>query len=209
MLVDNQQYEQQIVSRESVEKSFQRINRSLALMLTTLLSAGEIRPSPQEVFSSSEITATLGNIGDISTIGYCGEDVNSRAKPWSRKMEPGTHELESIIERSVEKSALTFPCDVSGARTAALIVKGRPQYLFTQAITKGRSRLEELTTVGKVRYGDYPDKSSKDLSAITLVSGITDFSRLDQMKRRVQELGDPQPAPQTTYGNGVAQPTPV
>ena len=124
-------------------------------------------------------------------------------------MEPGTHELESIIERSVEKSALTFPCDVSGARTAALIVKGRPQYLFTQAITKGRSRLEELTTVGKVRSGDYPDKSSKDLSAITLVSGITDFSRLDQMKRRVQELGDPQPAPQTTYGNGVAQPTPV
>ena len=81
--------------------------------------------------------------------------------------------------------------------------------MFTQAITKGRSRLEELTTVGKVRYGDYPDKSSKDLSAITLVSGITDFSRLDQMKRRVQELGDPQPAPQTTYGNGVAQPTPV
>ena len=209
LLVDNQQYEQQIVSRESVEKSFQRINHNLALMLTTLLSAGEIRPSPQEVFSSSEITATMGNIGDISTIGYCGEEINLKSRPWSKKMDPGTHELESIIERSVEKSALTFPCDVSGARTAALIVKGRPQHLFTQAIAKGKSRLEEMTTVGKVRYGDYPDRSSKYLSAITLVSGITDFSRLDQMKRRVQELGEQQDVPQTTYGNGVAEPTAV
>jgi len=66
-----------------------------------------------------------------------------------------------------------------------------------------------MTTVGKVRYGDYPDRSSKYLSAITLVSGITDFSRLDQMKRRVQELGEQQDVPQTTYGNGVAEPTAV
>ena len=90
-----------------------------------------------------------------------------------------------------------------------MIVKGRPQHLFTQAIAKGKARLEEMTTVGKVRYGDYPDRNSKYLSAITLVSGITDFSRLDQMKRRVQELGEQQDAPQNTYGNGVAEPTAV
>ena len=68
------------------------------------------------------------------------------------------------------------------------MVHGRPDHLFTQAISKGRSNLEKLTTVGKVRYGDYPDRSSKYLSAITIVSGINDFSRLEQMKKRVEEL---------------------
>ena len=79
---------------------------------------------------------------------------------------------------------------------------GRPDHLFTQAISKGKSRLEKLTTVGKVRYGDYPDRSSKYLSAITIVSGITDFSRLDQMKQRVEELAwDPAtPAQPSTDG---------
>lgn len=209
LLIDNQQYENHMVSRESVEGMYQRVNRKLALTLTTLLSAGEIRPSPQEVFSSSEITATMGMIGDVSTIGYCGEEIKLKSRFWRGGMDPGTHELESIIERSVEKSALTFPCDVRGARSAALIVQGRPKHLFTQAISKGKARLEELTAVGKVRYGDYPDRSSRHLSAITLVSGVTDFSRLEQMKRRVAELEDEPMAPQHTYGNGVAQPSAV
>ena len=209
LLVDNQQYEQQHVSRESMEHWYQRGNYNLALTLTTLLSAGEIRPSPQEVFSSSEITATMGMIGDISTIGYCAEAIKLKSRFWRGGMDPGTHELESIIERSVDRKALTFPCDVSGARSAALIVKGRPKHLFTQAISVGKSRLEQLTTVGKVRYGDYPDRNSKYLSAITLVSGITDFSRLEQMKRRVAELGEESPAPEQTYTDGVQEPTHV
>jgi len=54
--------------------------------------------------------------------------------------------------------------------------------------------LEELTTVGKVRYGDYPDRRTKYLSAITIVSGINDFTRLDQMKKRVQELNGSAPS---------------
>ena len=191
LLVDNQQFEQEMVTRESVEQMYRRVNGKLALTittLTTLMNAGEIRPSPQEVFSSSEIKATLGMIGDVSTIGYCTEPVRLKGRFWHKGIDPGTHELESIIERSVVKSSLTFPCDVTGARAAALVVHGRPDHLFTQAIPKGKSRLEKLTTVGKVRYGDYPDRSSKYLSAITIVSGITDFSRLDQMKQRVEEL---------------------
>ena len=65
---------------------------------------------------------------------------------------------------------------------------GRPEHLYSQAISVGKARLEQLTSVSKVRYGDYPDRRTKYLSAITMVSGITDFSRLDQMRKRVQEL---------------------
>ena len=161
------QFEFDLVTRESVEQMYRRANQKLALTLTTLLNAGEIRPSPQEVFSSSEIKATLGMIGDVSTIGYCTEAIRLKSRFWRRGIDPGTHELESIIERSVAEDSLTFPCDVSGARTAALVVHGRPDHLFTQAISKGRSRLEKLTTVSKIRYGDYPDRNSKYLSAIT------------------------------------------
>jgi cell division GTPase FtsZ len=185
LLVDNQQYEQTHVTRESVERMFQRVNESLAQTLTTIITAGEIRPPPQEVFSSSEIKATLGLIGDVSTIGQCAQEVRVKSQFWRGGMEPGTHELEDIIERSVEKSALTFPTDVSGARSASLIVHGRPEHLYTQAISVGKSRLEQLTTVSKVRYGDFPDRRTRYLAAITMVSGITDFSRLDQMRKRV------------------------
>ena len=209
LLVDNQQFEQHMVTRESVEQMYQRANHKLAMMLTTLLNAGEVRPSPQEVFSSSEIKATLGMIGDVSTIGMCSEPIKLKSRFWRKGIDPGTHELESIIERSVAESALTFPCDVSGARSASLVVYGRPDHLFTQAITKGRTRLEQLTTVGKVRYGDYPDRNSSRLSAITVVSGINDFSRLERMKRRVEELSwDNASAPQPS-SDGVPEPSTV
>ena len=207
LLVDNQQYEQRHVTRESVEKMFHRVNERLAQTLNTIFSAGEIRPPPQEVFSSSEIKATLGLMGDVSTIGYCAEEIKIKSQFWRNGMDPGTHELESIIERSVEKSALTFPADVSGARSASLIVHGRPDHLFTQAISVGKAKLEELTTVGKVRYGDYPDRRTKYLSAITIVSGITDFSRMDQMRKRVQELNGSMPSNHRAAGNNVAEPS--
>ncbi|MCI0811593.1 MAG: hypothetical protein J4O10_08595 [Chloroflexi bacterium] len=207
LLVDNQQYEQPHVTRESVERMYQRVNEHLAQTLTTILTAGEIRPPPQEVFSSSEIKATLGLIGDVSTIGYCSEEIKIKSHFWRDGMDPGTHELENIIERSVEKSSLTFPADVSGARAASLIVHGRPEHLFSQAISVGRSRLEALTTVGKVRYGDYPDRRTKYLSAITIVSGITDFSRMDQMRKRVQELNGSVPSNHHTVTDGVVEPS--
>ena len=74
------------------------------------------------------------------------------------------------------------------SKNAALITHGRPEFLFTQAIIKGRAFLEERTQVSKVRYGDFPDKSSKVLSATTLFSSIGDLSRLDHMRQRVAQL---------------------
>lgn len=203
LLVDNQQYEQDVVTQESVEEMYNRVNRDLAKRLTTVLSAAEVRPSPQEVFSSSEIRATLGHVGDVSTLGWYGERIKLKTKFWRHGIQPGTNELESIIDKSVKRSSLSFPCDVSGARSAALITCGRPEHLFSQAISKGRARLEQMTRVGKVRYGDFPDRNSKDLSAVTLVSGINDFSRLDQMKQRVEQLGWSTEIPRPSYAESA------
>ena len=206
LLVDNQQYEQQHVTRESVEKMFQRVNENLAQTLTTIITAGEVRPPPQEVFSSSEIKATMGLEGDVSTIGQFSQEIRVKSQFWRGGIEPGTHELEDIIERSIEKNALTFPTDVSGASSASLIVHGRPEHLYSQAISVGKAKLEQLTTVSKVRYGDYPDRRTKYLSAITMVSGITDFSRLDQMRKRVQELNGTLPSNHLVRDQSLLEP---
>lgn len=188
LLVDNQQYEQRLDVRETIEQMYERINHNVAKRLTTVLSAGEIRPAPQEVFNSSEIIATLGSDGDVSTIGYKSERIRLKSEFWKGGIEPDSNELERIIQDSTDVKALSFPCDITGARNAALITHGRPEHLFTQAIIKGRAFLEDRTQISKVRYGDYPDKSSKSLSATTIISNITDFSRLDYMRQRVAQL---------------------
>jgi cell division GTPase FtsZ len=140
------------------------------------------------VFNSSEIIATLGSDGDVSTIGYKSERIRLKSEFWKGGIEPDSNELERIIKDSTEAKALTFPCDISGARNAALITHARPEYLYSQAINKGRAYLEDRTHISKVRYGDYPDKGSKSVSATTIISSITDFSRLNQMRQRVAEL---------------------
>lgn len=188
MLVDNQQHERRLDVRESIEQMYQRINENLARRITILLNAGEVRPAPQEVFNTSEIMATLGSDGGVSTIGFKHERIRLKKQFWKGGIEPDSNELERIIQASTESNAMTFPCDISGAKSAALITYGRPEHLYTQAILKGRAFLEETTQVSKVRYGDYPDKSSTALAAMTLVSNITDFSRLDSMRQRVDAL---------------------
>ncbi len=190
LLMDNQQYEQRMDDRESLEGMYQRINENLAKRLTMLLSAGEVRPAPQEVFSSSEVIATLNTGGAVSTIGYHAERIRSKLQFWKEGIEPDTKELERIIAKSLEKSSLTFPCEISGARAAALVTLGKPEHLYTQAIIKGKANLEQMTKDSEVRYGDYPDRRSKGLAVVTIISGIDDFVRLDQMRQRVEELRD-------------------
>ena len=130
----------------------------------------------------------MGSDGDVSTIGYKSERIRLKSEFWKGGIEPDSNELERIIKDSTEAKALTFPCDISGARNAALITHARPEYLYSQAINKGRAYLEDRTHISKVRYGDYPDKGSKSVSATAIISSITDFSRLNQMRQRVAEL---------------------
>jgi len=57
-----------------------------------------------------------------------------------------------------------------------------------------------------VRFGDYPDRRANYLSAMTIVSSITDFSRMDEMPKRMQELNGCAP-PIRRAGNNVAEPS--
>jgi cell division GTPase FtsZ len=188
LLVDNQQFERRLDFGEPIHRLYQRINDNLTQSLITILNAGEVRPAPQEVFNSSEIIETLGTGGDVSTIGHESLQIKLKTRFWEEGVEPSANQLERIIRSSADPRALTFPCDVSGARSASLITRGRPEHLYSQAIQKGKAFLEEVVKATNVRYGDYPDRGSKFLSATTILSKINDFTRLDQMRQRVAAL---------------------
>ena len=187
LLLDNQQYELGEKTRESVEKMYGRINKDVARRLTLLLTAGGAKYPPQEVFDASELKATLGKDGQISTIGYRGESLRSRTRFWRKGIEPNARRLEEFIEESINVRRLTFPCDISGSKAAALVPYGRPEHLFAQAILAGKAHLEQEMKIGEVRYGDYPDRRGTELAVATLISGITDFSRLEQMRKRIEK----------------------
>ncbi len=188
LLVDNEQYVNKDETRESVETMYERINTEIAKRVTLLVIAGEAKHAPQEVLATPEIKATLGNEGDVSTIGYRGEGIALKTKFWRKGIEPDDRRLEEIIKESVLSQLLTFPCDISGSKAAAFVVHGRPQHLFTQAILAGKAAIEKAMGVAAIRYGDYPDTGCDELSAITLISGVSDLSRLDAMRKRVEEV---------------------
>ena len=188
LLLDNPQYEMRERTTESVEQMYQRINRDIARKLSILLCAGEAKHPPQEVFSASEIKVTLGTGGSFSAVGYKNETVRLKTRFWAGGINPDERRLEEIIKDSINEKRLTFACDVSGAKAGGMVAYGRPQHLFTQAITAGKAYLEQTLKVGEIRFGDYPDKRSTELGAVTLVSGITNFPRFDEMRKRLEEI---------------------
>jgi cell division GTPase FtsZ len=188
LLLDNQQYELREDTHESLETMYERINKDVAKRLTLLLTAGAAKHPPQEVFDASDIKATMQDSGDISTVGYRGERIKLRTQFWKRGIEPESTRLEEIIKESLSQNRLTFPCDISDSKAAALVTHGRPKHLFTQAIVAGKAYLEQKMRIGEVRYGDYPDTRTAELGAVTLISGITDSSRLEQMRKRIAEV---------------------
>ena len=189
LLMDNEQYISRDETRESIEDMYDRLNTEIAKRLTILLTAGEAKHAPQEVLAAPEIKATMGNHGGFSAIGYRGEDISLKSRFWHKGIDPDDRRLEEIIKESIATASLTFPCDISGSTAAALVVHGRPQHLFTQAIQAGKAYIEKAMGVAAIRYGDYPDAGCQEISAITLISGISDLSRLNEMRKRVEEFG--------------------
>ncbi|MFO8100879.1 MAG: hypothetical protein R6U37_01730 [Dehalococcoidia bacterium] len=188
LLLDNPQYERREETTESIEKMYQRINGDLVRRLSILLCAGEPKHPPQEVFSAAEVRATLGNGGKFSTLGFRADKIKLRTRFWAEGVEPDERRLEEIIKDSVNPRRLSFACDTTGATAGGMVIYGRPQHLFMEALIAGKAYLEQSLRVGKIRYGDYPDPGAVELGVVTLMSGISEFPKFDDMKKRLQEI---------------------
>ncbi len=188
LLLDNPQYERREETTESIEKMYQRINGDLVRRLSILVCAGEPKHPPQEVFSAAEVMATLGTGGNFSTLGFRAEKIKLKTRFWAEGIDPDERRLEEIIKDSINPKRLSFACDTSGSMAGGMVVYGRPQHLFMEALIAGKAYLEQTLKVGKIRYGDYPDPGAVELGIVTLISGINDFPKLDEMRKRLGEI---------------------
>jgi cell division GTPase FtsZ len=188
---------------ESVESGYEEINDEIVTRFGILLGAGEVgegQEVAESVVDSSEIINTLAG-GGVSTVGYAAESVDTEEDSGgllSRFTGEEDEEMDSAhttnrITSLVRKAALgrlTLPCEIEGAERALLVMAGPPQHLNRKGIERGRKWLEEQTGSMEVRGGDYPVRSSNNVAATILLSGVANVPRIKELQQVAIEAQD-------------------
>ncbi len=183
-------------SGDSVEGSYDRTNREIAKRVVTLLAAGEVDGSTisENAMDSSDVRRTM-ETGGVSTIAYAEtEDIPSANKgllgrfrqngsPDLAETDPAT-KVNGLIRQAVQ-SRLTCPADVRSAERSLIVLSGPPEALSRKGIESGRRWLEQQTGSVEVLSGDDPRPNANSLSAVVLLSNVTDVGPIETL----QELG--------------------
>ncbi|PSQ41994.1 cell division protein [Halobacteriales archaeon SW_7_68_16] len=185
---------------ESMEAGYDVINGEIVRRFGTLFGAGEIEAGDQvaeSVVDSSEIINTLAS-GGVSTIGYATDEVEIRESGGllSRFSDDDpdldaastTNRITSLV-RKAALGRLTLPCEIKGSERALLVMAGPSEYLNRKGIERGRKWIEEQTGSMEVRGGDYPLREP-EVSAVVLLSGVTDVPRIRELQQVAVEAQD-------------------
>lgn len=189
---------------ESVQKGYEHLNEEIVRRFGILFSAGEVHAGSQvaeSVVDSSEIINTLSG-GGISTVGYASDPVEESPKNGggilSRFRRSGRTEVDSAtatnritsLVREAALGRLTLPSEIKGTERAVLVLAGPSEYLNRKGIERGRKWLEEQTGSMEVRGGDYPLPNADEVSAVLLLSGVTDIPRIRELQELAVETQD-------------------
>jgi cell division GTPase FtsZ len=189
-------------SGESMESGYEEINEEIVTRFGVLFGAGEVTSGgevAESVVDSSEIINTLAS-GGVSTIGYAAESVEEesgsggllsrlRGEESATDSAATTNRITSLV-RKAALGRLTLPCEIDGTERALLVTAGPTQYLNRKGIERGRKWLEEQTGSMEVRGGDYPVSASKQVAAVTLLSGVTNVPRIKELQQVAIEAQD-------------------
>lgn len=201
MVFDNNAWRR---SGESVQGGYANLNEEIVRRFGILFSAGEVQHGDvvaESVVDSSEIINTLSG-GGISTVGYASDRVDPNrgngsgilSRFRSKKKTDidsanATNRITSLV-REAALGRLTLPAEIDGAERAVLVLSGPSQYLNRKGIERGRKWVEEQTGSMEVRGGDYPLKGSDEVSAVLLLSGVTDIPRIKELQQLAIETQD-------------------
>ncbi|MFD1685665.1 tubulin/FtsZ family protein [Halobellus litoreus] len=176
-------------SGESLQGGYASINEEIARRLGVLLSAGEVSepPVPESVVDASEIINTLAG-GGVTTIGYANSrlDRPPRGLFGRREQDPDETDVVNRITATVRRATLgnlTLPANVKSTERALVVVSGPPKYLSRKGVEGSRRWLEEETGTMEVRGGDYPVPDSDYVSALVVLSGVTDVPRIKELQQ--------------------------
>lgn len=186
----------------SAEQDHAALNDALATRIVTLFAAGEIGSptEPENRMDPSDIIRTL-DTGGISSIGYAETDVSGpkglltwfRRKlrgpglPWRASDQDGDDEptdavrIQRLVHRAV-RSQLTLPCDVSSADRALIMLSGPPWELSRIGFESSRYWLEQEADTVEVLAGDEPHDQASKLTAVVLLSNVTEVPRIERMQ---------------------------
>jgi cell division GTPase FtsZ len=173
---------------ESLEGGYDRLNEELARRLGVLFDAGEVSNGvvPESVVDASEVINTLGS-GGVTTIGYASAAVERRKRSFFAKREaPDTTETINRITSTVRRATLgrlTIPVDVRSTERALVVVSGPPEHLSRKGVDEARKWVESATGTMEVRGGDYPVPDSNSVSALVVLSGVTDIARIRELQQ--------------------------
>ncbi|ESP90061.1 tubulin/FtsZ family protein [Candidatus Halobonum tyrrellensis] len=184
--------------------AFAEVNEALAERLVALFAAGEFGDgsAPENVMDPSDIARTL-DTGGVSTVGYASTDLppNGGVRSWLRAVrgwlpwssddeEPTDAARITHLVRRAAGSALTVSCESSSADRALVSLSGPPRALSRKGFESGRHWLEREADVVDVKAGDDPIDGSTTLSAVVLLSNVTDVPPVEAMQTRALDYLD-------------------
>ncbi|QLG63737.1 tubulin/FtsZ family protein [Halorarum salinum] len=178
---------------DSVGAGYERTNREIAKRVETLLSAGSVDgPRVSEnAMDASDVRRTLAT-GGIATVAYAETDVErstrdsrgllSRFRNGESEGETDTAKKISGLVRQAVQSRLTCPADVASAERSLIVVTGPPEELSRKGLESARRWVEQRTDSVEVLAGDGPRPSAETVSAVVLLSNVTDVPRIERLQ---------------------------
>lgn len=193
MLFDNDTWRG---SGDTVEDGYERTNEEIAKRVVTFLAAGEIDGSTisENAMDSSDVRRTLST-GGVSTIAYAEtRDIAPESRGLLGRLrangskslgdtDPAT-KVKGLIRQAVQ-SRLTCPAEISSAERSLIVLSGPPELLSRKGLEAGRRWLEQQTSSVEVLSGDDPREYADVLSAVILLSNVTEVPPIDS----IQEMG--------------------
>lgn len=182
-------------SGDSVEAGYERTNEEIAKRVVTLLAAGEVDGSTvsENAMDSSDIRRTMAT-GGVSTIAYAEtRDLPSGSKgllgrlqmngsPDLSETDPAT-KVNGLIRQAVQ-SRLTCPANIQSAERSLIVLSGPPEALSRKGLESGRRWLEHQTESVEVLSGDDPRENVDVLSAVILLSNVTEIPSVKDLQKR-------------------------
>jgi cell division GTPase FtsZ len=182
------------------DDGYEQANRELASRIVTLFAREDTDPDSigANTMDSSDLIRTLSP-GGVASVGYAATDLDDGGGflSWLRSILPGGGDDDSDeptdavkiqgLVRQALNSRLTLPCEVSSAERALVVLSGPPEELSRRGFESARQWLEEETETVEVLAGDDPRAGSSTVSAVVLLSNVTEVPRIDSLQRRAVE----------------------
>ncbi|WP_251342835.1 tubulin/FtsZ family protein [Haloplanus halophilus] len=184
-----------------VDEEYERANRELAGRIVSLFAREESDPDSigANTMDSSDIIRTLSP-GGVTSVGYAETDLDDGGGflSWVLSLLPGDRgdeesddrtdagKIQGLVRQALN-SRLTLPCEVSSAERVLVVLSGPPEELSRRGFESARQWLEEETETVEVLAGDDPRTGSSTVSAVVLLSNVTEVPRIDAMQRQAVE----------------------